>query len=232
MSVRKSLVELSFTIKHNFIKSSTMDSFSATMCEVRIMVPGLHYSDAVTDTTVVAPAPALATVANSSATPVTTPNGAEAGATITAATASTPNVAEAGVTITPLTAPATAPNGTEAGTTVTAASANVANSTSTTVTAGVVATPPSILPPTSAPATAVSDGVNTTITLGTPKGTLRKTSETGKSKSDAPRSRSHLLNVLTVLLKDEDTLAGSKSTSNGKFSPRPAVMVRMRLISP
>ncbi len=58
MSLRKSLVELSFTIKHNFIKTSTTDSFSAIMTAVRIMVPGLHYSDAITNTATVPPAAA------------------------------------------------------------------------------------------------------------------------------------------------------------------------------
>ncbi|SJL05074.1 uncharacterized protein ARMOST_08446 [Armillaria ostoyae] len=93
MSLHESLVELSFTIKHNFIKSSTTDSFSAIMSAVRVMVPGLHYSDAMTDTATVPPAAATNTAIVH--VPVTVPsvpiatsiNGSAVDATATLATA-------------------------------------------------------------------------------------------------------------------------------------------------
>ncbi|PBK72198.1 hypothetical protein ARMSODRAFT_1016167 [Armillaria solidipes] len=44
-SMEKSLVALTFTITHNYISSSKVDSFSAIIDKVRVLVPGICYDD-------------------------------------------------------------------------------------------------------------------------------------------------------------------------------------------
>ncbi|KAK0438611.1 hypothetical protein EV421DRAFT_1738367 [Armillaria borealis] len=44
-SMEKSLVVLTFTITHNYISSSKVDSFSAIIDKVRVLVPGICYDD-------------------------------------------------------------------------------------------------------------------------------------------------------------------------------------------
>ncbi|PBK59941.1 hypothetical protein ARMSODRAFT_982625 [Armillaria solidipes] len=179
----------------------------ATMCGVRIMVPGLHYSDAMTDTIAVGPAPAPATVANSSGTPATAPNGIDT-TTTASTTAVTP--ADAGTTITPSapgtvidssTAPATAPNGVDVGATIICSTTDTSTTPSmTTVAPGVVANTdmvrlPSDLPSTSAPVTAAPAPLKATVSIETSGGTVKKTSQ-------------------TVLDEDKETPTGSTATAN------------------
>ncbi|KAK0476297.1 hypothetical protein IW261DRAFT_1421611 [Armillaria novae-zelandiae] len=45
-SMERSLVEMTFTIKHNFISNKRTDSFSAIISSSRIMVSGKHYHEA------------------------------------------------------------------------------------------------------------------------------------------------------------------------------------------
>ncbi|SJL04859.1 uncharacterized protein ARMOST_08230 [Armillaria ostoyae] len=192
MSIQKSLVELSFTIKHNFIKSSTMDSFSATMCGVRIIVPGLHYGNAMTNTTAVALALAPATVTNSSTTPATTPNGGNTGTT-PSTTAVT--LADTGTTI----MSAAPGNVIDSNTTPVTATIILSTTDTSTTPAVVVNTnmvrPPSVLPSTSAPATVAPAPLKATVNIETSEATVKKTSE-------------------TVLLKEKETPIASTSTTN------------------
>ncbi|KAK0429666.1 hypothetical protein EV421DRAFT_1914246 [Armillaria borealis] len=44
-SMEKSLVVLTFTITHNYISSSKVDSFSAIIDKVRVLIPGICYDD-------------------------------------------------------------------------------------------------------------------------------------------------------------------------------------------
>ncbi len=59
--MERSLVILTFTIMHNYISSSKVDSFSTIIDKVRVLVPGMHYNNHVqanTTAPTLAPTPA------------------------------------------------------------------------------------------------------------------------------------------------------------------------------
>ncbi len=74
-TLAKSLVQLMFTIKHNYINTTRVDSFSSVTSSARVMLPGIHYADftgnlpnhntvPANNTTTVAPVQTSVTVSN------------------------------------------------------------------------------------------------------------------------------------------------------------------------